>query len=79
LAACWCGSLFGLVASFHGIIIGYSRQILPWPEAYLLGYFAVHRVLQTPHRAILAGGVSASCIYNDELIKIGGLTLTAQS
>ncbi len=25
----WIG-LFGLIASFHGIILGYSRQFLPW-------------------------------------------------
>jgi ethanolamine permease len=32
---------------------------------------------KTPHRAILAGGViGIAAIYSDELIKIGGQTLT---
>ena len=75
----WLG-LFGLVASFHGIILGYSRQIFALSrEAYLPAYFAkVHPRFKTPHRAILAGGVvGIAAIYSDELIKIGGLTLTA--
>jgi ethanolamine permease len=75
----WLG-LFGLVASFHGIIIGYSRQIFALTrEGYLPGYFArLHSRFNTPHRAILAGGViGIAAIYSDELIKIGGLTLTA--
>lgn len=75
----WLG-LFGLVASFHGIILGYSRQIFALSrEAYLPSYFAkLHPRFKTPHRAILAGGViGIAAIYSDELIKIGGLTLTA--
>jgi len=75
----WLG-LFGLVASFHGIIMGYSRQIFALArEAYLPSYFAqVHPRFKTPHRAILAGGViGIAAIYSDELIKIGGQTLTA--
>lgn len=75
----WLG-LFGLVASFHGIILGYSRQIFALSrEAYLPAYFAkVHPRFKTPHRAILAGGVvGIAAIYSDELVKIGGQTLTA--
>jgi ethanolamine permease len=75
----WLG-LFGLIASFHGIILGYSRQIFALSrEAYLPAYFAkVHPRFKTPHRAILAGGVvGIAAIYSDELVKIGGLTLTA--
>jgi len=75
----WLG-LFGLVASFHGIILGYSRQIFALArEAYLPAYFAkVHPRFKTPHRAILAGGVvGIAAIYSDELITIGGQTLTA--
>lgn len=75
----WLG-LFGLVASFHGIIMGYSRQIFALSrEAYLPAYFAkVHPRFKTPHRAILAGGViGIAAIFSDELIKIGGQTLTA--
>ncbi|GAA4033432.1 ethanolamine permease [Actimicrobium antarcticum] len=75
----WLG-LFGLVASFHGIILGYSRQIFALArEAYLPSYFAgVHPRFRTPHRAVLAGGViGIAAIFSDELIKIGGQTLTA--
>lgn len=75
----WLG-LFGLVASFHGIILGYSRQIFALSrEAYLPSYFAkLHPRFNTPHRAILTGGViGIAAIYSDELIKIGGQTLTA--
>jgi ethanolamine permease len=75
----WLG-LFGLVASFHGIILGYSRQIFALArEAYLPAYFAkVHPRFKTPHRAILAGGVvGIAAIYSDELITLGGQTLTA--
>ena len=75
----WLG-LFGLVASFHGIIMGYSRQIFALArEAYLPTYFAqVHPRFKTPHRAILAGGViGIAAIYSDEFVKIGGMTLTA--
>jgi ethanolamine permease len=75
----WLG-LFGLIASFHGIILGYSRQIFAQARAnYLPAYFAkVHPRFKTPHRAILAGGaVGIAAIYSDELIQFGGQTLTA--
>jgi ethanolamine permease len=75
----WLG-LFGLVASFHGIILGYSRQIYALSrEAYLPAYFAkVHPRFKTPHRAIVAGGViGIAAIYSDEFITIGGQSLTA--
>lgn len=75
----WLG-LFGLIASFHGIILGYSRQIFALARAGYLPPFlaAVHPRFKTPHRAILAGGVvGIAAIFSDELIKIGGATLTA--
>jgi len=75
----WLG-LFGLVASFHGIILGYSRQIFALSrEAYMPAYFAkVHPRFKTPYRAILAGGaIGIAAIYSDELITIGGQSLTA--
>lgn len=75
----WLG-LFGLVASFHGIILGYSRQIFALARArYLPRWFAhVHPRFKTPHRAILAGGVvGIAAIYSDEWIQFGGQTLTA--
>jgi ethanolamine permease len=75
----WLG-LFGLVASFHGIILGYSRQWFALARAgYLPPWFAqLHPRFHTPHRAILAGGVvGIAAIFSDEVIKIGGQTLTA--
>jgi len=75
----WIG-LFGLVASFHGIILGYSRQIFALArEGYLPGWLAaVHPKFGTPWRAVLAGGViGIAAIFSDELITIGGQTLTA--
>ncbi|MBS1156104.1 MAG: amino acid permease-associated protein [Proteobacteria bacterium] len=75
----WLG-LFGLIASFHGIILGYSRQIFALARAGYLPPFlaAVHPRFKTPHRAILAGGiVGIAAIFSDELIKISGMTLTA--
>lgn len=51
--------LFGLVASFHGIIIGYSRQIFALSRARLLpGILSrVNKKHQTPHMALIAGGL----------------------
>ena len=75
----WIG-LFGLVASFHGIILGYSRQIFALGRAgYLPRYFAViHPRFGTPHRAVLAGGViGIAAIFSDELFSFGGQSLTA--
>ncbi len=75
----WIG-LFGLVASFHGIILGYSRQIFALARAgYLPAWFAgVHRRFKTPHRAILAGGaIGIVAVYSDQWIVFGGQTLTA--
>ncbi|WP_047257962.1 ethanolamine permease [Chromobacterium subtsugae] len=75
----WLG-LFGLVASFHGIIMGYSRQIFALARAgYLPAWLAaVHPRFKTPHRAILAGGaVGIAAIFSDDLVQIAGQPLTA--
>jgi ethanolamine permease len=75
----WLG-LFGLVASFHGIIIGYSRQIFALSRAGYLPQMLgrVHPTRRTPHIAILAGGVvGIAAIFSDELVQFGGQSLTA--
>ncbi len=74
----WIG-LFGLVASFHGIILGYSRQFFALARAgYLPKGLAKLSRFQTPHRAIIAGGlVGIAAIYSDGLINLQGMTLTA--
>jgi ethanolamine permease len=74
----WIG-LFGLVASFHGIILGYSRQFFALARAGFLphGLARLSR-FQTPHRAILAGGViGVLAIYSDGLVSVQGMSLTA--
>ncbi|NDZ16688.1 ethanolamine permease [Variovorax sp. WS11] len=75
----WIG-LFGLVASFHGIIMGYSRQIFALARAgYLPATFAaLSPRFNTPHRALVAGGViGVAAIFSDEWVQFGGQTLTA--
>jgi ethanolamine permease len=75
----WLG-LFGLVASFHAIILGYSRQIYAQArESYLPSYFSkIHPKYKTPHRAILAGGfIGIAAIYSDDILSFGGNSLTA--
>jgi ethanolamine permease len=75
----WIG-LLGLVASFHGIIMGYSRQIFALARAGLLPRLlaAIHPRWRTPHLAILAGGaVGIAAIYSDQLVTIAGQPLTA--
>jgi ethanolamine permease len=51
--------LFGLIASFHGTIIGYSRQIFALARSgYLPSVLGnVNSRFQTPHWALIAGGV----------------------
>ncbi|GGM24141.1 ethanolamine permease [Pseudomonas asuensis] len=74
----WIG-LFGLIASFHGIILGYSRQFFALARAgYLPAGLAKLSRFQTPHRAVMAGGViGVAAIYSDGLINLQGMSLTA--
>ena len=75
----WIG-LFGLIASFHGIIMGYSRQLFALARAGFMprSLSRIHPTTRTPHWAILAGGViGILAIYSDAWIKVGGLPLTA--
>jgi ethanolamine permease len=55
--------LFGLIASFHGTVIGYSRQIFALARSGYLPSFLgnVNKKFQTPHWALIAGGV-AGCL-----------------
>ena len=75
----WIG-LFGLVASFHGIILGYSRQMFALARAgYLPAYFAkVHPRFKTPVRALIGGGVvGVVAVFSDQWVSFGGMSLTA--
>jgi ethanolamine permease len=74
----WIG-LFGLIASFHGIILGYSRQFFALSRAgYLPAGLAKLSRFQTPHRAIIAGGViGIAAIFSDGWINLQGMSLTA--
>jgi ethanolamine permease len=51
--------LFGLIASFHGIIISYSRQLFAMARVgYLPSFLSkVHPKFQTPHWALIVGGL----------------------
>jgi ethanolamine permease len=75
----WLG-LFGLIASLHGIIFGYSRQIFALARAgYLPSVLGkIHPRFETPWLAILVGGIiGIAAIYSDRWITIGGQPLTA--
>ncbi|MBN8821077.1 MULTISPECIES: ethanolamine permease [unclassified Spirosoma] len=61
--------LFGLIASFHGIIISYSRQIFALARSgYLPGVLAsVSKTRQVPYWALLLGavlGILALCLLD---------------
>ncbi|MDI1299062.1 ethanolamine permease [Methylotenera sp.] len=74
----WIG-LFGLIASFHGIILGYSRQIFALSRAgYMPKYFGeVNNKFKTPHRAIIAGSVVGVAAIMGDSFQFAGQTLTA--
>jgi ethanolamine permease len=71
--------LFGLIASFHGIILGYSRQIFALARSGFLPSFlsAIHPRFQTPHWSLIAGGfvgIVAVCSgTTDKLIILSAL------
>lgn len=75
----WLG-LFGLVASLHGIIMGYARQMFALARAgYLPALLGrVHPRLHTPHVATLAGAVvGIAAIAADAHFSLAGQPLTA--
>ncbi len=71
--------LFGLVASFHSLIIGYSRQIFALSRSGFLPKVLsqVNTKYQTPHWALIAGGaVGIISLYTgttDKVIIISAL------
>ena len=74
----WIG-LFGLIASFHGIILGYSRQIFALSRAgYMPKFFGtVNEKFKTPHRAIIAGAVVGVIAIAGDGFQFAGQSLTA--
>lgn len=74
----WIG-LFGLVASFHGIILGYSRQIFALSRAGYMPNFLGHvnQRFGTPHRAIIAGAIVGILAILSDDIKINDMNMTA--
>lgn len=71
--------LFGLLASFNGIILGYSRQLFALARSgYLPAYLGtLSRKRQTPSRALVVGGLigtAALCMgKTDQLVIISVL------
>jgi ethanolamine permease len=75
----WLG-LFGLVASLHGIIMGYARQIFALARAGFLPAVLgrLHPRFRTPYVATIAGGlIGIAAIFSDDVISIAGQSLTA--
>jgi ethanolamine permease len=80
--------LFGLIASFHGIIISYSRQVFALARSGFLpaALAVVNKRFRTPHRALIAGSlvgmVAVLSGTTDKLIilsVIGALTMYSLS
>ena len=75
----WLG-MFGLIASFHGIIMGYARQIFALARAGFLprSLARLHPRFHTPDLATIAGGViGVATIWSDNVVHIAGQPLTA--
>jgi ethanolamine permease len=65
--------LLGLIASFHSLITGYSRQIFAMSrEQFLPSLFSsVNTRFQTPHWALIAGGtVGIFCLFTGTTDKV---------
>jgi ethanolamine permease len=76
----WIG-LFGLVASFHGIVLAYSRQIFALARG---GYLPrvlgrLHPTRRTPHIATVVGGlIGALAILGDRVLPASATPWTAR-
>lgn len=65
--------LFGLIASFHGLIIGYSRQIFALSRSGMLpiALSRVNKKFRTPHWALIAGaGVGLVSLFTGKTNEI---------
>lgn len=74
----WFG-LFGLIASFHGIMMGYSRHIFALSRSGFLPKVLsnINYRYKTPHFSILAGGIfGIFIILSDKFITINNNSLT---
>ena len=71
--------LFGLVASFHGIIMEGSRQIFALSRAgFLPSALSKLNKRHVPHWALVAGGVfGLLCVFSDNLVVLNNKPLTA--
>lgn len=72
--------LFGLIASFHGIIMGYSRQIFAVARSGYLpeALSKISKRFRTPHLAIITGGViGILAILSDNWVTFNDQPLTA--
>jgi ethanolamine permease len=71
--------LFGLLASFNGIVLAYSRQIFALSRAGFLpkSLGVVNKKFQTPHTAIIAGGLVGSIAILGNSLEFDGQPLTA--
>lgn len=70
--------LFGLIASFHGIILGYSRQFFALARAgYMPTGLAKLSRFQTPHRAVIVGGIIGIAAIFCDGVNLQGMNLTA--
>lgn len=71
--------LFGLIASFHGIMMGYSRQVFALARAHYLPTFLsrLHPRFKTPAWAVvlpaIVGTLAVLTERSDELITLAGM------
>ncbi len=72
--------VFGLIASFHGIIMGYSRQIFALAREGVFPQFLtkIHPKFKTPYVATIIGGIfGIIIILSDNFVQINGQPLSS--